>query len=1119
VIGHRRTVPDPIESDLIKNDQFGGEMRRMWTTLAVIGVVTVASAVGGAGASAGAEPVVGMGPAGAPAGEGAARSVTLLTGDRVVLRHAGAGAGAIEVRRGPGRDRIRFDITAYGDQGTMVVPSDARALLASGRLDPRLFNVTRLLAFGYDDASRADLPVLVQGAAPRAAGGTVRTAEVPGLGFTGLRVAKNRASDVWRSLTGGTAGVRALGSGTAKIWLDGKVRALDDKSNAQIGAPAAWRAGYTGKSVTVAVLDTGYDPGHPDLKGVVATSKNFTDEQDVQDHVGHGTHVAATIAGSGAASHGRYRGVAPGARLAVGKVLDDEGQGYDSQILAGMAWAAKTVHAKVVNMSLGGTDERGLDPIEQAVNTLSRQTGTLFVVAAGNEGPAAITVDSPASADAALAVGAVDGRGRLAGFSSRGPRKGDDAVKPDIAAPGVGIVSAWAKGTPASDPVGASYQRASGTSMATPHVAGAAAIVAQRHPGWTGQQIKAALMNTAKPAAAPFLQGAGLVDLAHAVGEPISTDQGSLNAYLRWPHPARQNAVRTLTYRNDGKGPVTLSLSVHAARSGGGAAPAGMFALSATKLTVPARGQAQARLTVQADGAPAGAYAGAVTATHGGAGTGVRVVVGAYVEPKATDLTVTLLDRHGKPPFDDGQQAVELTNMRSGEVDEVPLHKGTSRVHLPSGPYFIGATAEGANSSESLILSRPIDVRPGTQRVVLDGRKAVRSDLTVDAPGVSISDRGQFAQLAYQRGKVRAVVYLSGDPLYVLPFRAAGTTFLAESDWAKTGECYAVADVHTGGVPAELARKVARNSMALVPSVYRAPDPGKAKQNATLVHGVSLPGPADAVPWDPCATSTLPAKVNYYFSPLPSGASWWRLTYFNHEDPDKQSEQVALPTAFTRRRYPVEVWGSAVAGPSTALFDARRTGNEMDIPMPFMFSDGTGHLGDSDGADTITLDADGRRIAQAADTDGLTARVPARNARYRLTVDHRRELTQSSRVTSVWTFRSAPAGSSARALPLQALRFDPPGLDDRNQAKAGTTLNIPVRVEGTTTTKVKELTVQVSFDDGRTWKPLSARRAGGGWQVTVPNPGHAGFVSLRGAARDPAGNTVTQTIMDAYAVK
>lgn len=126
--------------------------------------------------------------------------------------------------------------------------------------------------------------------------------------------------------------------------------------------------------------------------------------------------------------------------------------------------------------------------------------------------------------------------------------------------------------------------------------------------------------------------------------------------------------------------------------------------------------------------------------------------------------------------------------MRSGEIDEVPLRRGKARIRLPSGPYFVGATAENAASGGTLVLSRPLDVRPGTQRLLLDGRKAVRTDLTVDAPGVTISDRGQFAQLAYRRGKVRAETYTSGDPLYVLPFHAAGTTFLAASDWAKDGE-------------------------------------------------------------------------------------------------------------------------------------------------------------------------------------------------------------------------------------------------------------------------------------------------------------------------------------------
>ena len=178
----------------------------------------------------------------------------------------------------------------------------------------------------------------------------------------------------------------------------------------------------------------------------------------------------------------------------------DLGQCLDSDILAGMEWAAATLHAPIVNLSLGGTDTPDIDPLEDAVNRLSAEFGTLFVIAAGNEG-VPLAIDSPGSADAALTVGAVDGNDALAGISSTGPRLGDHAVKPDITAPGVAITAARAAGTALGPLVGDQYVTLSGTSMATPHVAGSAALLLEQHPDWSGAQLKAALMATAQPTA------------------------------------------------------------------------------------------------------------------------------------------------------------------------------------------------------------------------------------------------------------------------------------------------------------------------------------------------------------------------------------------------------------------------------------------------------------------------------------------------------------------------------------------------------------------------------------------------------------------------------------------
>lgn len=164
-----------------------------------------------------------------------------------------------------------------------------------------------------------------------------------------------------------------------------------------------------------------------------------------------------------------------------------------------MEWATAQ-GAKVVNVSLGGEPTDGIDPVAQAVNTLSRQTGALFVVAAGNcfdTTPGQIA--SPASADAALAVANLTRDGGVNETSCRGPRHRDGALKPEISAPGTDIVAARAAGTSLGEPVDDNYTAASGTSMATPHVAGTAALLAQRHPDWTGEQLRSHLIATADP--------------------------------------------------------------------------------------------------------------------------------------------------------------------------------------------------------------------------------------------------------------------------------------------------------------------------------------------------------------------------------------------------------------------------------------------------------------------------------------------------------------------------------------------------------------------------------------------------------------------------------------------
>ncbi|MCS7475867.1 S8 family serine peptidase [Umezawaea endophytica] len=654
-------------------------------------------------------------PAGDPVSTPESR-VTLITGDRVTSSTID---GRTSVRVEPAaRDRTASFREFTRDGDTYVVPADAAGAVSSGLLDLELFNVTGLLRQGYDDAHTPTLPLLVQqDAAARVAtpsGGTVRR-ELPDVGMTALDATKADVARFWGDLA---TGERARAAGAVrKVWLNGRVRANLDQSVPRIGAPTAWAAGLTGRGVRVAVLDTGIDTDHPDLVGKVEQSQDFSGKGTVEDGHGHGTHVASAVVGSGAASGGRNRGVAPDAGLAVGKVLDDYGSGSFDAIIAGMTWAAAETGAKVVNMSLGdGRPSDGTDPISAAVNTLTRDHGTLFVVAAGNSG-ADGSVSSPAAADAALAVGSVSKQDVPSPFSSRGPRDGDGAVKPEIAAPGEDVVAAMPSGVPPlGEPVGDAYQRLSGTSMAAPHVAGSAAILAQQHPDWTSGRLKDALVSSAVEVAGtgPFGVGAGRVDVARATATPVVAT-GAVSAFLPWPNRGAQEK-RTATWHNSGAAPVTLAL-----RADLPGAPDGLVALSASSVTVPAGGDASVELTVTAKDRP-GTFPGVLTATSGSVTT--RTALSVRQQEEMYHLSVTATDRNGDPvPADVAR--VTAQNLDTGRFTSV----GAEPVRLPKGRYVVDGliqTPRPGQEPSSTLISHPELVLDHDVTQVLDARDGKR---------------------------------------------------------------------------------------------------------------------------------------------------------------------------------------------------------------------------------------------------------------------------------------------------------------------------------------------------------------------------------------------------------
>ncbi len=281
-----------------------------------------------------------------------------------------------------------------------------------------------------------------------------------------------------------------------RIWEDLPVYALLDVSVPKVHAPHLWDLGFDGTGVKVAVIDTGIDPNHPDFGDRIIEARDFTGTKPggIDGH-GHGTHVAGIIAGSGEASGGLYIGMAPQARLLVAKVLRDNGSGMTSDVMAGVDWAVQQ-GAHVLNLSLGsGGPCDGSDALSTMCDAAVDQ-GVVVCVAAGNSGPGARTVGSPGCARKVITIGATNDSDQVTSFSSRGPTS-DGRVKPDLCFPGFNIIAARAQGTAMGSVVDARYTSASGTSMATPHAAGAVAQLLEALPGITPVEIKQRLMTTA----------------------------------------------------------------------------------------------------------------------------------------------------------------------------------------------------------------------------------------------------------------------------------------------------------------------------------------------------------------------------------------------------------------------------------------------------------------------------------------------------------------------------------------------------------------------------------------------------------------------------------------------
>ncbi|MFE9201933.1 S8 family serine peptidase [Micromonospora sp. NPDC007230] len=1130
-------------------------------------------------------------------------TLTLLTGDVVTVSGRGSACPAVTVR--PAKPN-GVQYRGCGPDGHLrVVPAEVAGLLGSV-LDESLFDVTALILDGYDDARSRELPLIVRPgdagartaaalAADPLAAGLGRRRALPAIAAVAGRQPKQSGAALIRTLRLRATGQHAARAAQAglRVWLDRRVRATGvpapaaapplsnaaaptltkapmteaagtparresatgglDGNLTQIAAPTAWQAGFTGAGARVAVLDTGADFTHPDLVGQVVERADFgTPGGDAVDRMGHGTHVAATIAGTGAAAGGERRGVAPNAKLLIGKVLDDDGFGTESQLIAGMEWAA--ARADVVNLSLG-TDEPsdGSDPLSLTVDELTRQHGTLFVVAAGNDGRIGL-ITAPAAASRALTVGAVDRSDTLAYWSGRGPLVNTRASKPELVAPGVDIVAARAAGTLMGDALGARYTIASGTSMASPHVAGAAALLAQRHPDWRADQLKAALVGAADPlpGADSYAVGAGRLNAARALtGVVAGQDLVNLGTF---DYPQSGTASTPLAWHNTESQALRVELGLTIRHHDGTAAPAAAGMLSASWLTVTPQGTGGITLRIDRArlAAKPGLYTAVVTARAAG-GFVAATPVAFYVAPPSYDLTLSATALPDAPPGVDQFGGVRVVNLDDPAVfaefkNVAPGEPATVRV--PAGRYTVAG------------YQMEIDWDTWASRVTLVGDPEV----LVDRDTALVADAGQAKQLRASIDGVSTepdqvgITYQQFAPNGTLVGEDFAFAWGAEArDWGayavpmaepKVGRfeaytsvslrapgeqpspfVYEVVRALPSGIPADLSHRVTASELATFARIdqrfHRLDKPGSStghKRYGWTADGLNV---LDAY------TENVPTNRVDYLSP----GFFYNDEAF-HSGPNNDFDTV---TQEAQRQYApgsrhTKTWVRQPLRPD--WYDDPAASFSGCTPEPIRRTRGNLHVdlveltdqhqrfdclgGFDDFAELakrkLTLHRDGRLVGEHTGSSGDFT-IPQQAGDYRLTydLDASAVLPMSTKVSTAWTFRSTgPSDLSSVPVPLLSVDYALP-LDAANHPTGGTAGFTVHQAHGVTKQRVTGFDLWTSTDDGTTWRPVSVRAGDDGdFTATLPQPAAGQAVSLRVKVTADGGSGIDQTIIRAY---
>lgn len=1077
-------------------------------------------------------------------------TVTLLTGDQVTLLPTPSGVPQVILEAGEGADE-GFAIRRTGER-IEVIPHTVRDLVPEV-LDPNLFDVAGLVAMGYDDAHSDGLPLIVR----RAPG--VRSLRgdpafgspvpLPSIRSAAVTLDKQHADRFGADLASlsalpgpvtRSATTAALG-GVERIWLDGQVTSarastttppaqavaqaaagLDDYLT-RVGAPEAWAAGLDGTGVTVAVLDTGIDSGHPALEDRIREERNFTDSGSADDVTGHGTHVASVVAGTGAGADGARQGIAPAADILNGKVLGDEGEGRLSWVIAGMEWAV-AAGADIVNLSLSARADETDDPVVLALDSLARESGTLFVVAAGNSGWngwAPESVASPGTASSALTVGAVTRDDKVAGFSGQGPTPGSYRAKPDIVAPGVAILGARA-GARDHD----LYVAMDGTSMATPIVAGAAALVKQQHPDWSWEQVRSAVTTSADHLERPWSTGAGRLALEEAI-EVATTVVPSTLSPGPVRHPSEDPLTTTVTLRNTGsESRVYSAADAQVAPPDGTPAPADALVVTPATVTVAPRGTATLEVEFDPRRVEDAFWHGHVDLT-GDDGSVLRLPFATFDEPESYWLEVTVLDRSGAP-YTGGQ--VEVLNVDNGYRYPVrPDENGRARLRVAPGTYggFARIHDTGPKGATLTVAGTPaVDVHADAT-LTIDARRAER----VQAPVVrGQSTRPTEFSMLWDLVAVNGTGFgdlvtppiedVMAGRVFVTPSRpGVGDTFETATRWRleptgrrtpQTPDAYELLDVQDR-LPdlsgRELTRRDVHELAEVTEHTYSA-EPGAAVLRGLVSQGPRAPAVVHRREIDAPRTETVLMSTD-------QDVRWGYESYFLDEG-DQQLYTPELVPHRPRSRV-VHHFGRGMHVGIAAALHSQWDGMFLEQGV----SDGE-RLGpirvDTIDSATTTLYREGALVGTTPDVFGWF-QPPSGEASYRLLGDVR--FTDGRHTRTQWWFTSAaPTDPNVgnEVMPLLTVDYGP-SVGMQRSAARGRDLRFDLRIGhlpgAAADDRIETARLQWSTDGGGTWKDTALRRTGAAeFTTTVKGKQlrRGTAVSVRLRAEDVDGNRIDQTV-------